>query len=38
MRSNWPTRACCVNDAAVQPAAALQLDGVNLDAKQLQWP
>jgi len=26
------------NDAAVQPAAALQLDGVNLDSKQLQWP
>jgi len=26
------------NDAAVQPAAALQLDGVNLDSKQLEWP
>jgi len=26
------------NDAAVQPAAALQLDGITLAAKQLQWP
>ena len=26
------------NDAAVQPAAALQLDGLNIATKQIQWP
>jgi uncharacterized protein involved in outer membrane biogenesis len=26
------------NDAAVRPAAALQLDGLNLGAKQIRWP
>lgn len=26
------------NDAAVRPAAALQLDGLNVDAKQIHWP
>ena len=26
------------NDAAVRPAAALQIDGVTLSARQLQWP
>ncbi|MEP7296228.1 MAG: DUF748 domain-containing protein [Burkholderiales bacterium] len=26
------------NDAAVQPAAAVQLDALNLSAKQIQWP